>query len=43
VTLSKGDIVLIPFIYNDLSTTKIHPYVIIWTNQIDATLCFISS
>lgn len=41
--LYKGDIVLVPFPFTDFSGKKIRPAVIIWTNQIDVTLCFISS
>ena len=41
--MSKGDIVLIPFPFTDLSGNKLRPAVVLFTVESDVTVAFITS
>ena len=41
--MKKGNIILIPFPFTDLSGSKIRPAVVLNNSGLDVTICFISS
>ncbi|TAN20039.1 MAG: type II toxin-antitoxin system PemK/MazF family toxin [Chitinophagaceae bacterium] len=41
--MSKGDIILIPFPFSDLSGSKLRPAVVLIEGEMDLTVCFVTS
>ena len=41
--MKKGSVVLIPFPFTDLQGSKIRPAVVLSKNELDVTICFITS
>lgn len=41
--MKKGDIVLIPFPFSDLSGSKLRPAVVLISTELDVTVCFITT
>lgn len=41
--MKKGDIVLIPFPFSDLSGSKLRPAVVLISTETDVTVCFITT
>ena len=41
--MKKGDIVLIPFPFSDLTGNKLRPAIILITTDLDVTVCFITT
>jgi mRNA interferase MazF len=41
--VKKGDIILVPFPFTDLKGSKNRPAVVLWTNEMDVIVSFITS
>ena len=41
--MKKGSVILIPFPFTDLKGSKIRPAVVLCKNELDVTICFITS
>ena len=41
--MKKGSVILIPFPFTDLTGSKIRPAVVLSSNELDVTICFITS
>lgn len=41
--MKKGDIVLLPFPFTDLTGNKVRPAVVLFASECDVTVCFITS
>lgn len=41
--MKKGEVVLIPFPFTDLSGSKLRPAVVIISSELDVTVCFITT
>ena len=41
--MKKGSVILIPFPFTDLKGSKIRPTVVLSNNELDVTICFITS
>ena len=41
--MKKGSVILIPFPFTDLKGSKIRPAIVLYANELDVTICFITS
>ena len=41
--MKKGSVVLIPFPFTDLRGSKVRPAVVLCRNELDVTICFVTS